>query len=140
MEGARRSEHGFHATKQGVRYTISEAARREVLARLLTLNHARYAEDLRSQDRGYGIAHPTTQNQTPLLADLTMQKTFSDGTKPPLAALHVNNYYGTSDTLRRQSQGAGSVHRWRASTAIGPLPRQSGAVRYVRTVATIKLP
>lgn len=38
--------HGFHETKQGVRYTISEAARREVLARLLTLNHERYAEEV----------------------------------------------------------------------------------------------
>src|SRR5262249_7695936 len=33
--------HGFHQTRQGVRYTISEPARREVLARLLKLNHER---------------------------------------------------------------------------------------------------
>ncbi|MBV9229308.1 MAG: restriction endonuclease, partial [Chloroflexi bacterium] len=39
-------EHGFHETKQGLRYTISEAARREVLARLLKLNHERYAEEV----------------------------------------------------------------------------------------------
>ena len=37
--------HGFHEAKQGVRYTISEPARREVLARLLQLNHERYAEE-----------------------------------------------------------------------------------------------
>lgn len=37
--------HGFHETKQGLRFTISEAARREVLARLLKLNHERYAEE-----------------------------------------------------------------------------------------------
>ncbi len=37
--------HGFHVTKQGLRYTISEAARREVLGRLLKLNHERYAEE-----------------------------------------------------------------------------------------------
>jgi hypothetical protein len=37
--------HGFHKTKQGVRYTISELARREVLQRLLKLNHERYAEE-----------------------------------------------------------------------------------------------
>ena len=35
--------HGFHETKQGLRYTISEEARREVLRRLLQLNHERYA-------------------------------------------------------------------------------------------------
>jgi hypothetical protein len=38
--------HGFHETKQGIRFTISEAARREVLARLLKLNHERYAEEV----------------------------------------------------------------------------------------------
>jgi hypothetical protein len=38
--------HGFHDTKQGVRYTLSEAARRTVLDRLLALNHHRYAEEV----------------------------------------------------------------------------------------------
>jgi len=38
--------HGFHETAQGVRYTIHEAARRQVLSRLLELNHARYAEEV----------------------------------------------------------------------------------------------
>ncbi len=37
--------HGFHETKQGIRYTISEPARRVVLDRLLDLNHQRYAEE-----------------------------------------------------------------------------------------------
>lgn len=38
--------HDFHETKQGLRFTISESARREVLARLLKLNHERYAEEV----------------------------------------------------------------------------------------------
>ena len=38
--------HSFHETKQGLRYTISEEARREVLGRLLRLNHERYAEEV----------------------------------------------------------------------------------------------
>ena len=38
--------HDFHDTKQGLRFTISEAARREVLDRLLALNHHRYAEEV----------------------------------------------------------------------------------------------
>ena len=37
--------HEFHETKQGLRYTISETARREVLDRLLLLNHQRHAEE-----------------------------------------------------------------------------------------------
>jgi hypothetical protein len=39
--------HGFHKTKQGIRFTISEPARREVLQRLLRLNHERYAEEVK---------------------------------------------------------------------------------------------
>lgn len=38
--------HGFHQTRQGLRYTISEAARHTVLDRLLALNHQRYAEEV----------------------------------------------------------------------------------------------
>lgn len=38
--------HDFHNTKQGIRFTISETARREVLDRLLELNHQRYAEEV----------------------------------------------------------------------------------------------
>jgi hypothetical protein len=37
--------HDFHETQQGLRYTISEGARRTVLTRLLKLNHARYHEE-----------------------------------------------------------------------------------------------
>jgi hypothetical protein len=46
--------HGFHETKQGIRFTISEPARREVLARLLKLNHERYAEEVKQglHDKG----------------------------------------------------------------------------------------
>jgi hypothetical protein len=41
-------EHGFHETKQGMRYTISEVARREVLDRLLLLNHQRHEEEVQA--------------------------------------------------------------------------------------------
>lgn len=40
--------HGFHEARQGSRFTISEPARREVLDRLLALNHARHAEEMAS--------------------------------------------------------------------------------------------
>jgi hypothetical protein len=39
--------HAFHSTKQGVRFTISEPARQEVVGRLLRLNHERYADEVR---------------------------------------------------------------------------------------------
>ncbi|UTV80129.1 hypothetical protein MQE22_08845 [Acidithiobacillus sp. YTS05] len=41
--------HGFHETKQGIRFTLSEAARREVLDRLLALNHQRHAEEVATE-------------------------------------------------------------------------------------------
>ena len=47
-------DHGFHETPQGLRYTLSEPARREVLARLLELNHARYAEEVKAGLHGKG--------------------------------------------------------------------------------------
>jgi hypothetical protein len=37
--------HDFFEIRQGLSYTISEAARREILDRLLALNHERYAEE-----------------------------------------------------------------------------------------------
>ncbi len=40
--------HDFHDTPQGLRYTISEPARREVLGRLLALNHQRYEEEVKA--------------------------------------------------------------------------------------------
>jgi hypothetical protein len=40
-------DHGFHETRQGIRFTISEPARREVLQRLLKLNHERCAEEVK---------------------------------------------------------------------------------------------
>jgi len=39
--------HGFHETKQGLRFTISEDARLDVLQRLLNLNHERYEEEVK---------------------------------------------------------------------------------------------
>ena len=46
--------HGFHETAQGVRFTVSESARREVLSRLLKLNHERHEEEVRNQELGTG--------------------------------------------------------------------------------------
>jgi hypothetical protein len=38
--------HSFHATKQGVRFTVGDRARREILTRLLVLNHERYKDEV----------------------------------------------------------------------------------------------
>ncbi|WP_145274045.1 type IIL restriction-modification enzyme MmeI [Tautonia plasticadhaerens] len=55
-------DHGFHETKQGVRFTISEPARREVLQRLLKLNHERYAEEV---EQGLHGKSGTSMKATP---------------------------------------------------------------------------
>jgi Eco57I restriction-modification methylase/MmeI, target recognition domain len=39
-------DHGFHETRQGIRYTIGLAIRQEILDRLLELNHERYAAEV----------------------------------------------------------------------------------------------
>ena len=41
-------DHGFHDTRQGVRYTVGPMVRQEILDRLLELNHERYAAEQRS--------------------------------------------------------------------------------------------
>jgi hypothetical protein len=65
-------EHDFHLTKHGTRFTISEVARREVLQRLLKLNHQRYAEEVMQGLHGSGGARcanrsaSADQSQPPL--------------------------------------------------------------------------
>jgi hypothetical protein len=59
-------EHGFHQTAQGLRFTISEAARREILERLLILNHARYEAEVAAglhdkPTKGKGKGRPASQ-------------------------------------------------------------------------------
>jgi hypothetical protein len=41
-------DHGFWETRQGMRFTVSPNSRVELLDRLLELNHARYADEVRS--------------------------------------------------------------------------------------------
>jgi hypothetical protein len=39
-------DHGFHETRQGIRYTVGPVVRQEILDRLLELNHERYAAEV----------------------------------------------------------------------------------------------
>jgi hypothetical protein len=57
--------HDFHETKQGRRFTISEPARREVLARLLKLNHERYAEEVAQGLHDKGKKKATVKKSKP---------------------------------------------------------------------------
>jgi hypothetical protein len=70
-------DHNFHETKQGIRYTISETARREILDRLLELNHQRYAEEFEAglHDKGKKKAtkkKPNESSSPPEAGQLTL--------------------------------------------------------------------
>jgi hypothetical protein len=67
--------HGFHATKQGERYTLSESARRSVLDRLLALNHQRYAEELKEGLHDKGSKAVKNGARRKVSSSLPMQQT-----------------------------------------------------------------
>lgn len=75
--------HGFHDTKQGLRFTLSESARREVLDRLLELNHQRYAEEVAA---GLHDKKPAKAAKTPKRSTATPSDTQNDLFSPPPAA------------------------------------------------------
>ena len=60
--------HGFQETKQGIRYTISETARREVLDRLLALNHQRHAEE-QTEQAAQAATAPAKRGPKKLVSD-----------------------------------------------------------------------
>jgi hypothetical protein len=77
--------HGFYPTKQGERFTIHPEARAEILARLLALNHQRYAEEvkagLHAKGSKKGRANTITPKGITSHVDVTMppqQDLFSD--------------------------------------------------------------
>jgi len=51
-------DHGFHDTRQGVRYTVGPLVRQEILDRLLQLNHKRFAAE---QESGIGGSRKTVK-------------------------------------------------------------------------------
>jgi hypothetical protein len=59
--------HGFHANKWGIRFTIHEGARAEILARLLALNHERHAQELAAglHDNGKANSKPAKRRKEP---------------------------------------------------------------------------
>ncbi|MEO8609319.1 MAG: type IIL restriction-modification enzyme MmeI [Chloroflexota bacterium] len=73
-------EHAFHDTAQGMRYTISEAARREILKRLLALNFERYEEEQR-----LGLGVPGKKGKRKTKASDTLQPEGDGGEADPNA-------------------------------------------------------
>jgi hypothetical protein len=53
-------EHGFYPTRHGTWFTVAPATQEELLERLLEINHARYAEELR-----LGLREPPKAKKSP---------------------------------------------------------------------------
>jgi hypothetical protein len=94
--------HGFHKTKQGIRFTISEAARREVLDRLLELNHQRYAEEVAAGLHERKSAKPAKARKVALAADANFQEDLfgADPTVPARTHQSVSASSAIVDYLR----------------------------------------
>ena len=80
--------HGFHETKQGIRFTISEPARREVLARLLKLNHERYTEEVKQGLHEKGKAKKTGPPQGQKCSGPSRVSTLLDAEKDFQEVMH----------------------------------------------------
>lgn len=105
------------------------------------LLHPAHHSYLRKPRLGYAISHGTSQRTNALLADLTAQKSFGDDTRPPLAALHANNYYGKGAKLGEDRRGALMLYERGAPAA--NLARKHGNVHgqgAAWTTVTITLP
>jgi hypothetical protein len=76
--------HDFHETNHGVRFTISELARRDVLQRLLKLNHERYAEEVKQGLHSRKIK-PTKASQKP-------KKKIAKATVPTPSLFDLNTF------------------------------------------------
>lgn len=79
-----RLDHGFHETRQGIRFTISEPARREVLDRLLALNHKRYKEEVEQglHEKGAKKAPKTVNKKRKKKDQGTLMMDFGTGPSP----------------------------------------------------------
>ena len=115
--------HGFHKTKQGIRYTISEPARRVVLARLLELNHERYAQEVAQglHDKK-AKAKQTTNGPTgkPKVPD-TRPSLFDGDDDVPESAGSVTDQ-SEAEELPPQARRAGTSDHGAVETATRPTP------------------
>jgi hypothetical protein len=79
--------HGFHETKRGVRHTISETARREVLDRLLELNHQRYADEVAAGRHDKKASKPAARRSRQAPTGAPVQPDLFDTMQPDLFEL-----------------------------------------------------
>jgi len=77
-------EHGFHLTKQGVRYTLNEFACQEVLKRLLELNHRSYRQEIEQGLHGGNASKPISRlaKRRPAIADFAQPKLAFEEERP----------------------------------------------------------
>ncbi|MCC6899946.1 MAG: hypothetical protein IT377_13280 [Polyangiaceae bacterium] len=93
--------HGFHASPQGTRFTIADEPRREILDRLLGLNHERYAEETRQ-----GLhkeAQPSTRGSAP-----KGTRTAPKRAAPAPSRAHQTGFAFTDPLLQRTAPATGA--------------------------------
>ncbi|HEX2915467.1 MAG TPA: DNA methyltransferase [Chloroflexia bacterium] len=124
-------EHGFHQTKQGLRFTISEAARWEVLGRLLKLNHQRHAEEMAEglSDKGAKKAKKKAAHQKGGLAPASKSQPKQHGSPAPVPAsnsaqgrLFEVEQAGSLWEFAAQQQGQPSALETEASVTVATPP------------------
>jgi hypothetical protein len=126
--------HDFTLTKQGLRYTISELARREVLARLLKLNHERYAEEVEQgfhdgKSKKKSASAPTTRKPSrkkddePTLFDPPVEEE-DDATEGPASRPQPLEVIDTDEVMaafRQAARGVGWQERDELLKAVSQL-------------------
>lgn len=129
--------HSFHETKQGLRYTISEVARREVLDRLLLLNHGRYAEEVKAglHDKGAKKTKKsvTKANQAPSSVSMAPQLALDLGETTPV----IQPQEGTVIDFAQSVQQLAAKISTEDSTATQPSSQLSPLDRHVILLSRI---
>ena len=101
-------EHGFHETKRGLRYSVSDKARKQILRKLVQLNHERYEEEQRQ-----GLHEELKAKKGKLRFNKKSSSIASDTLDLPLAAEDTRDAGAlSSDHVREYGSVEDSVIAW----------------------------
>lgn len=117
--------HGFHETPQGVRFTLSELARHEVLSRLLRLNHERYEEEVKAglheKDKKKSSPRASGAGDTPekLVASKRGRHTIKEQPSLPYAAEAEPQAEAVEAQAQPPATPAGQIGKWDQCVCLG---------------------
>ena len=116
--------HDFHETKQGVRFTISEPARRQLLQRLLELNHERYSEEVKQGlHRKKGAANRAVPTKKAARAPAMKEPTLFDMDEDDKSnSVHTEIEQGETVALAAPARAAATANRIPSDPVTRPTP------------------